>query len=595
MNATQPDLLSLLRSRDVRAVHEHLTDVQAQFEAGQLRERDLLDAFQPFNSSDLTLTEGFRQWMDDYPGTYAPHAAMAAWFLGRGWEARGESTSDQVSDQGWRALDHFLTQADGCARHATTLTDNPLAAWSVVALAGSTRGCQLTLDDVQRQAYPDWFTRGTQDNPASLYLRRLMLRHLRTEWGGSEEHMLTFVRQQQETRLLSDADIQRLWAEFHSHVSHHAMHFASDPAKGVERARMAADLHPAEAEQLFIALTGAKAPAAQRLDALRRYLSAADQDSTITPRGNFAWALLNSGEWTAPEVPRIAALLTRAAGAGDPDTAVTLGALRVTHPTWPLPDALPLLRAARDQGHTKAAEMIVYVHMLVRNPTPSELLQRRDDTLKAANLLSGPMSWEVYRHFEEYERQFGLEPRQKFLYLHRAADGGENDARYALAEQLRAGLVELGDDGVLRPVNTVPLQGSLDYARHLLERASGSGHRASGRVLRATKDRDWQAATARRIRVSPVHGVLRRMADAGRGQTPRVPWFLLIFAVIGIVRACAPDTSSSPRTAQEFLRQYGEQEKADPERMRLIERVAAGELRPVLEGGTVRFEPVTPK
>ncbi|GHF33175.1 hypothetical protein HNQ07_000301 [Deinococcus metalli] len=533
MNDAAPAPLSLLRSGHIGQLHTFLNGRQGQFEAGEIGERDLLSAFQPFDSSDLTLAEGFRSWLSEHPDAYAPHVAMAAWFLGRGWEARGHMTSNLVSDQGWRALQHFLAQADAFAHRATTLTANPLVAATILGRVSGTRGCDLTLDDVQRQAYPEWFTRGVHDNPGSYTLRRLMLLNLRAEWGGSEEHMLTFVRQQQEARLLSDMDVQRLWAEFHSHVSHHALHFANDPVLGVERARLAADLHPAQSEQLFIALSHARAVTAERLEALRRFLTAAEQDDTITPHGNFAWALHNSGDWALPETPRIGALLTRAAGAGDPDAAVMLGRLQLTHPNWRLPDALPLLKAARDQGHTEAAETIVYLRGLVTHPTESDAAQKRDDILQAANLMSGEMSWEVYRQYDDYERQFALEPRQKYRYLHRAADAGDNDARLELAQQLRAGNVELGEDDVLRPVDTAPLQGSLDYAKHLLERAAGSGHAASGKVLKKTSDRDWQAATARRPALRPMSHV---PAPARSGF--RLSWWHWL-AGIAVVRLIA--------------------------------------------------------
>ncbi|UBV43426.1 hypothetical protein LAJ19_04215 [Deinococcus taeanensis] len=272
-----PDLLKLLRSGDIEPLHTHLTALQTQFEAGQLGERDLLGAFRAFQTSDLTLSDGFQTWTERHPGTYAPHVALASWFLGRGWEARGEARSDHVSDQGWRALDYFLTQAEGCARHAATLTDNPLAAWIVVGLASNTRGCQVSLHEVQQQEYPEWFTRGLQDNPGSFALRRVMLLHLRTEWGGSEEQMLTFARQQQDAGQLGQGDMQRLWAEFHARVSHHALAFGNDQQVAVERARIAAELDPLQAEQLFVALTSAEAKPDERLAALRRYLSAAGQ------------------------------------------------------------------------------------------------------------------------------------------------------------------------------------------------------------------------------------------------------------------------------------------------------------------------------
>ncbi|GGR49303.1 hypothetical protein GCM10008959_08170 [Deinococcus seoulensis] len=489
-----PDLLNLLRSGDIDPLHTHLSDLQAQFEAGKLHERDLLRAFQPFQTSDLTLSDGFQKWTETHPGTYAPHVALANWFLGRGWEARGGHTSNRVSDQGWRSLDHFLTQTDGCARHAATLTDNPLAAWNVIGLASNTRGCQLSLHDVQTQQYPDWFTRGVADNPGSVALRRVMLLHLRTEWGGSEEHMLTFVRQQQDAGQLGQTDMQRLWAEFHSHVAHHAQHFARDPDRAIERASLAADLYPPKAEQLFIALTNAASPGPARLAALRRFLTAAEQDPAVSLSGNFYWALAKAGSWIQPQLPALHTLIARELHQGDAQGAVSVARLRHRHPTWKLPDPLPALRVARDQGHTEAAEEIVYA----AGPSISDT-EVRGDILKAADLLSGDMSWRVYQDFPAYQQQFNLTARQRFKYLHRAADGGNNDARVELAQQLRAGKVELGGDGVLRPVDTPPLQSSLDYARHLLERAVAVDHEPARHLLNDTAEQEWNADQATRL------------------------------------------------------------------------------------------------
>ena len=580
-----PDLLNLLRSGDIDPLHTHLSDLQAQFEAGTLHERDLLRAFQPFQTSDLTLGDGFQKWTETHPGAYAPHVALANWFLGRGWEARGQSTSNRVSDQGWRSLDHFLTQTDGCARHAATLTDNPLVAWNVIGLASNTRGCQLSLHDVQTQQYPDWFTRGVQDNPGTLALRRIMLLHLRTEWGGSEEHMLTFVRQQQDAGQLGQTDMQRLWAEFHSHVAHHAQHFAQNHALAVERARIAAELHPLQSEQLLIALTGANASPSERLDALRRYLSAAQQENTV-PSGNFGWAVLNAEDWIKPELPRITALLTGAAQDGDADSAVLLGHMQLIHPAWGTQSARAVLEIARDQGHTAAAETLAYLS----EHTSAPVEQRRADILKAADLLSGEMSWHVYQQFPEFQRQFNLEPRQRFRYLHRAADGGENDARFELAQQLRAGNVELGEDGLLRPVDTQPLQASLEYARHLLERAASTDHAPSSKALKAARDRDWQAGTARRVKLRAVRtGPVRPEEPAEERQT-RVPWFLIAALIFGAFRVFShlTDRSVNPWETQP-------QREVSAEHQQLIERVAAGELQPVFREDGIHFEPVDPR
>jgi len=61
-----------------------------------------------------------------------------------------------------------------------------------------------------------------------------------------------------------------------------------------------------------------------------------------------------------------------------------------------------------------------------------------------------------------------------------------------------------------------------------------------------------------------------------------------------VFRACSSTNDSS--TAALFdPRQRIEQREVSAEHQRLIERVAAGELQPVLEKDGIHFEPVTPK
>lgn len=188
--------LDLLRAGQYEALDRELSDVQAAFEGGERSERELERAFAPFEQPDPALGEKFSEWMEARPGSYGAHTALARWCLARAWAYRGGTTFNLVSDRGRRGMHHFLEQAEGCARHATTLTGNPLSAWLVVASVHNTQGCELSLEDLQAGRYPEWFTRPLAGNPHSLDLRRTMLLHLRTEWGGSEEHMLTFVRQQ---------------------------------------------------------------------------------------------------------------------------------------------------------------------------------------------------------------------------------------------------------------------------------------------------------------------------------------------------------------------------------------------------------------
>src|SRR6476619_4786583 len=108
MTDAAPAPLSLLKTGQYDHLHTYLTALENQFESGQIGEQELLRAFQGFYSFDLTLGEGFQAWTMAHPDTYPLTVARAAWCLGRGWAARGQMTSNLVSDQGWRALHHFL-------------------------------------------------------------------------------------------------------------------------------------------------------------------------------------------------------------------------------------------------------------------------------------------------------------------------------------------------------------------------------------------------------------------------------------------------------------------------------------------------------
>lgn len=510
--AAETDPLSDLKGARYAELQQMYGGLQAQFERGQLSEAELHAAFGVFWRPDPALNEPLNAWVQSYPESYEAYTALGHWLLSRAWAMRGDEPVSRVTDLGWRGTLHFLEQADTCARHAVNLARNPLTAWLLIGRARNLAGCQMTLEDVQEQRYPEWFSRPLAKNPRSLELRQLMLDHLRPEWGGSDEHMFAFVRQQEAGGQLGAGDIHRLWADYHARVSHHALHFLNDLGEGVSRAHLAADMYEPHSEYLFVALTRAVAPDAERQNALERYLHAAEQNPALRPQSTFYWALYNSDRFLEPLLPRVALLLSRWAASGTWAAAVALGRLTLLNRQWQLPDPLPLLRRARDEGSREAAETIVYLQEegLGLRAALTDSRTKRTDVLHAAELSSPEMCWRVYQNFAPYREQFSLDARQRYRYLLRAADTGHNDARYELAQQLRAGNLEVGEDGVLRPVNTQPLQQSLDYARHLLERAAAEDHPGALQALRTARDTDWKADTARRLR---PHNLLDRLGN----------------------------------------------------------------------------------
>ncbi len=541
--------LYLLRNARYDELEDRLSEAQNDFEEGRLRADEINRLFSSFNDPEPALGEQLGQWLTAFPQSYAGHTALASWLLARAWAFRGHSTMNLVSDQGVRGMHHFLEQAEVCARQATTLNGNPLSAWLVVANVHNTQGCEVTLDDIQARQYPDWYSLPAASNPHSLEIRRAMLMNLRAEWGGSEEQMLAYVRQQQDDALLSQTDLQKLWGQFHARVAHHAWMFAQLPGKAQEHARLAAELDDRQTELLFGFLSDQNFPADLRQDALERYLDMAEREikAGTLDLSYAASGLLGSVDLLRGHVGRVGHLLGELAGRGYADAASTLGALQHTAPHLPWPNPLPLLYAARDKGDVRAAEMAV--HLQTRDTetiTPS----MREDILKAAELGSGDMSWMVYRLFPEFQEQFELDERARYRFLLRAADAGNNAARFALAYGLRAGRMEMGEDGVLRPVDTAPIQASLDYARHLLERAAAEDHRSSAKTLKKAREQDWDSGKARRVRAALPRSYRPQRQDAPH-QPIHVPWFLMVVALSIGVKACSSMTNNSSYAAEQ--------------------------------------------
>lgn len=526
MSTPSPDFLHQLRNGEYDALQTYLSDLQQRFEAGQEGEFALHEAYRAFDVGDTNLGEKFGEWFEAKPGSYPAHVAFAIWIHRRGRDLRGGATANLVSDQGMRGMIHCMQQAEGASRHATTLTQNPVNAWLVVGDVRGAFGCELAQADIENQNYPDWYAEPLALNPHSFALRRMMLNHLRTEWGGSDQQMLTFVRQQQDSGLLSQDDMRKLWAKYHANVAHHEWLFNKDTKKALEHAEMAANLNEAHSDLLFALLTDMKRPPEERAAALERLVSELERHPE-----NGLWystsALIEKTDVLSPVAERLGQVLLKMAKNGNGQAASALGLLHHEAPKLNFPDPIPHLVTAREQGDVAAASLLMILAQERRDLTAS---QKREHVLKAAEIGSDDASWMVYSDFSSYQKQFALEPRARYKYLLRSADAGNNDARFQLAQQLRAGFVEVGDDGVLRPVDTKPLQDSLDYAKHLLERAAAEGHKKAISTLKKAKERDWEAKTAKRLVLSGVANE-RKAEQAG---PKKYPWYWLLFFLLAL-------------------------------------------------------------
>lgn len=534
---------TLERVRDERhaELDAQLGAIQANFEDDRIGEQDLLAAFAPFDNSDVRLGDGLQGWLAASPESYAANQALAQWLSARARAHRGTTTSDLVSDRGRRGLHHFLQRAGAQAQAATSLTRRPLAAWLLLGRLSGFRGNDLSLEDLQAGRLPEWYVQGLRVHPDSFALRRRMLLHLRTEWGGSEELMLAYVRGEEPR--MHGADHQRLWAQYHAQVSHHAAHFTQNTARALESARMAAELDPQYLPDLALCSSDAKRPLTEQVKLAEHMLDHLDRHMP-TELGGKAHALFFQILPLEPMLaPRIGRVLQASAAAGDLDSADAWGRLCRRFGSLPLGNPIAALEQAREQGHVEAAGT------LARLRWNSNAALRDRDVLAGADLGSPELCWTVWEYFDHYQQTFNLDERAKYLYLLQAADAGDNDARVALAGLLRTGQAEVGRDGVLRPLNAQPIQDSLDYAKHLLERAAHERHAGARSVLNAASPHDWDAKRA----TPAVRSPRLTKPPAGTGGLRRYWWVLLLcFGLLRLLGVGQHHSSPVPTSSQQI-------------------------------------------
>jgi hypothetical protein len=466
---TPTETIICLREDHFDTLDKSLNNIQRSYERGELSEQDLHLAFQAFTTGCWTLGEKIRGWIEAHPESYAAHQAHSQWLLGQARRVRGGTTSDLVSDRGSRGVQGFLQHTESAVRYASGITARPLLSHLHLGNIQTIRGCNVTLQEVEQGQWPEWFRDGLALEPHSLLQRQTMLLTLRTEWGGSEAHMLAFLRGQEAE--LSSADRQKLWAQFNGQIAHHALHFARDTERALEYAGYAANLAPRYHYDLaYVELVRENKEAARSafMTALQSELG--DPHARLGVKGFFVSTDLydDSGQ----EAQQILEVLRREAdGAALDAFQLVARHLRFNPRLQDKRGPRAWLEQGLIEGDNEAGRPLVeFVRDTTRDPVETmraALFAADEGSPEAAALV-----WNRWRH---YRRRFKLDDRAKYRYLLNAADGGDNFARVALARLLKSGRAELGSDGILRLVRARPTQDSREYAQHLRGRAKHEG------------------------------------------------------------------------------------------------------------------------
>lgn len=545
------ETIEKLRTEAFEELDAYFNQLQHLYEQDQLSEGDLDQAFSGFNSAFQTLGEKLGSWINQKPESYPAHVALSRWFLGQAWRYRGSTTYDQVSDRGRRGMQYHLEQAEGCARASLHLAQKPFLSFLVFAGVQHTHGNRLSVEDLQAGRYTDWYLEGLRVAPASLKLRKRLLSTLRTEWGGSDQHMLTYIRSQE--GVISNADHQKLWAQFHEQMAHHAYFFQQNPQQALEYIEYAVQLNPALQDQRAFYLHNLQRKN-EASEILFQLLKQHDGDDRFVLEDTATMVLVELLEGGHPDQEHVYRYLKAQAENGNLEAVVQAGELLENLPSLKASETPGFwYEKALQEGADEAGARLAFF-VMESGGTIQQMMQHMHQGAEAGNAFCCGV---LYENFPLYQRTLNLEERSKYKYLLRAADAGDNPSRMELVRLLKAGRMELGEDGILRPVHGKPTRESLEYAEHLQSRARAEGYKAA-------------EGTERKKLFASVH---RKQAVAAFILDHLRHWWVLPLVLWLGLRACSivVGPSDASRT-QPPTTQVGEDLIRDPEFQKKLQK-----------------------
>ena len=188
--AKRQELVALFEAAKFDELDQRLNSIQAQYEAGELSERELGDSFDWISSWALRDVEKFDKllaaWVEHNPQSYGAHVVRGTFYANRGFKARGTAYAADTSAAQFATMRKWLRRARKDFETSIPLSHKPLLSHiglQTVALMDSGREERKALLD-QAMTYA----------PRSYSVRANYMWSLTPRWGGSYEQMEQFAR-----------------------------------------------------------------------------------------------------------------------------------------------------------------------------------------------------------------------------------------------------------------------------------------------------------------------------------------------------------------------------------------------------------------
>ncbi len=177
-------LIELLQKRQYRKLDQRLSDIQAQYENGEVSDIVVMLAFDALANSDPKHEELLNEWVDQMPDSYIARAARGIYLVDVGWSHRGGGYARDTSDHQFRAMRIYHRHALADLESATSMNPQLVVAYAeIISLAKATSTGELLENTLKKAMSAD---------PRSYSVRKAYFFNLMPRWGGSYEQIEEF-------------------------------------------------------------------------------------------------------------------------------------------------------------------------------------------------------------------------------------------------------------------------------------------------------------------------------------------------------------------------------------------------------------------
>lgn len=198
------EIVQALQESRFEHLEQRLNEIQQAFEAEPAEDRVLMEsvwALYDLGDSQV-LRQALTDWVNRSPESYAALLARGAYFTKLGLLARGTDYSSETSPRQFELMGHYFDLARTDLKKSLKLTEKPLGSYYELIVMAMRTGDDHEIDEYHGKVLG--FA------PLSMEIRMLYVNNLEPRWGGSFKKMETYI--EESSRIVGPEKANRLRA-----------------------------------------------------------------------------------------------------------------------------------------------------------------------------------------------------------------------------------------------------------------------------------------------------------------------------------------------------------------------------------------------